>query len=76
MAIQTNTDNINNLILKAIEGEVKKVVEDKYDEMKKRFTEQIEKDKAIALAGISLWIIKQINIREVGQEMIITLRKP
>ena len=77
MAINTaiNTANTNDLILKAIESEVKRVVALKYDEMKDNFLKQIEKDKASALCGISLWMMKQINIRDLNQEVIITLRK-
>ncbi len=72
MAIEKNTND--NFIVNAIESEVKRVVKEKYDNYKKYFLEQLEKDEAETLAGVSLFLMKKVDIQLMGEQILITLR--
>lgn len=75
MTIKTeNLENIPGLIKNAIEHELKQMIESRYETMKNDFIEKIERDKAVTLAGISLYIMKQINMEQMGSNIHITLR--
>lgn len=58
------------LIHEAIKREVQFRIEKKYDEAKadilKRISDEVDREKADAVAGISLFIMKRINIGQHG----------
>jgi hypothetical protein len=72
--METNQKMNMDLIVNFIDQGIKKLVAERYEILKKDFLEQLEKDKAADLAGISLYIMKQVEINRMGENVIITLR--
>jgi hypothetical protein len=71
--MSTNS-NQSELIVNFIDAGIKKMVAERYEILKKDFLKQLERDKATELAGISLYIMKQISIDTLGDTTTIVLR--
>ncbi len=68
-------ENLNqSYILEAIERELKRTISEKYELLKEQFLQQLERDKAQTLSGITLFILKQMSIETRGENIVITLR--
>lgn len=55
-----------------VERELKRVIEDRYNQMKKDFDEKIEREKDQAIAGIAITLMSQVEFKEMGN--ILTIR--
>jgi len=64
----------SQIIIKAIDGEIKRLISERYDVLKKEFVEKLERDKATELAGLSLFLMKNVNLSSIGETITITLR--
>lgn len=72
--VETNTTKLNDLIVIAIENAIKQKVHEEYARFKKDFEERLEREKSQALAGITLHIMKSIQMDYQGEKLIITIR--
>lgn len=68
------TEVTSDLIRLAIDREIKRTIEIRYEELKTEFLKTLEQEKAQTLAGISLYIQKEISYKTMGQDLIITLK--
>lgn len=66
--------NLDGAITQAITRSITDYISGRYDEMKKDFIKQLEEDKAQALAGISLHIMKMIDMQKMQDRIVITLK--
>ncbi len=69
------SSNQGNLpfITSLVENALVKKIEESYEETKKQFIEKLDRDKAQAVAAITLQILKQVNIQEVGTSIVIKI---
>ncbi len=61
-------------IILIIETELKRTIEEKYEAHKKAFIEQLDREKAQTLASVTLFIMKQIDYKTIGENLVITLQ--
>ena len=66
--------NMNQVIVDAINKEVRSLIEFKYEELKQTFIKELERDKEKEFAAISLHIMNMVDIHTASDRTIITLR--
>ncbi len=68
----------SEIILGAIKEGFKKeitlVIEAEYEKMKKDFADKLDREKAQAIAGLTLHIMKQIEFRDIGDKIVISIQ--
>lgn len=66
---------MSKIIGDTIHKSLVKVVSDKYEEVKKKFLEDLEKAKDVEVAAIALHVFKMLDVQSMSDRTIITIRK-
>ncbi len=69
-----NVNITNDLIVNMVDTHIKSVISKRYEALKKDFLEQLERDKAKELAGITVYLMNQVDIQSMNDRVILTLR--
>lgn len=74
MAIETKV-SFNQTLVRVIEGAIKEDVEAAWEEKKQRMIEELEREKSKSIAGIVLYVMKQMDFQTAADRLIITVRQ-
>lgn len=70
-----NTVNFGNQVLAYIKKGLEETIEAEYEKAKKELVERLEREKAVAIAGLTLNIMKMVDMQNLGERLVLTIRQ-